>query len=355
MRVSRWIVILVALALALTGCGNGGEEAEGEVAGGDEAAGGEEVVPDAGGELESNTLRVAFASEPDFTQIMNFKWLDDMREQDGIEVKELFFDSSQDAFRALVAGEAEIAVGTILSAIALVQEGGEDVKVIASDLKAPDYLLIATPEVESLEDLEGKKVGISTPGDISDTLTRVVLKREGVEVPKVNFLQVGGTSARMSALLEGQIAAGAAHAAEGLSAVEQGLQNLFAYGKAVPDYLQHGLIVKQDWLDANPNLAQATVNRFVDATRWAADNKAEYIAMSEQYVEGLSESARDQAYEIFQEIGMFAVNGGMSDKLLQNTLDIEQEVGSLAEDAPPIEEWSDPTFVERYLEENGEV
>lgn len=354
MRTARWIALLAVLCLALVACGgsdgNEGEsnETESEATGSQDGEGGT-------GAPESDTLRVAFASEPDFTQIMNFKWLEDLRTQDNLEVEELFFDSSQDAFRALVAGEADIAVGTILSAIALVQEGGENVKVIASDLKAPDYLMVTTPDIGSLEDLKGKKVGISTPGDISDTLTRVVLSREGIDPAEVDFLQIGGTSARMAALLEGQISGGAAHAAEGLSAVEQGLKNTFAYGEAVPDYLQHGVIVKQDWLDANPNLAQITVNRFVDATRWAADNKDAYIAMSEEYVEGLSESARDQAYDIFIKIGMFAVNGGMSDDLLTNTLEIEQEVGSLGEDAPGPGEWADPSFVERYLEENGEV
>ena len=305
------------------------------------------------GEPEIDTLRVGFASQPDFTQVMNFKWLDDL-EAAGITVEDNYFESSQDAFRALVAGEVDVAVGTLLSAILLVQESGEGVKVIASDLKAPDYLLISQPEISSLSELEGARVGISTPGDISDTLTRVVLDREGVDVEAVNFVQIGGTGARMAALLEGQIEAGPAHAAEGLTAAEEGLANLFAYGNAVPDYLQHGLIVTDEFIDANPNLTQTMVDLFVESTRWANDNKDEYIELSNETVEGPSDDARDQAYEIFQEIEMFAINGGMSEDLLQNTLSVEQEVGTLGDDAPALEEWSDPSFVESYLERFGE-
>lgn len=347
-------VLLASLIAA--GCGDdGGEEQTADTTAVTVDSGQEEAAGREGGELESETIRVAFASEPDFTQVSNFRWLDQLREQDGLEVEELYFESSQDAFRALIAGEADVAVGTILSAISLVQEAGESVKLIAADLKATDYLLISTPEIESLEDLRGQKVGISTPGDVSDTLTRVVLKREGVDPAEVQFLQIGGTSARMSGLLENQIAAGAAHAAEGLTAVEQGLKNLFVYGEAVPDYLQHGVIVKDEFIDANPNLTQLMVDRFIDSTRWAAENREEYIELSKEKVEGPSDAARDEAYEIFLDIDMFAVNGGMDDAILENTVAIEQEVGTLGEDVPAIDEWADATFVEHYLEENGEL
>lgn len=351
-------VLLMLLALVVVACSSGAaspsaNQAEPSTAASEPAkstAPSEAAEP---GEPETDTVRVAFASQPDFTQVMNFKWLEDM-EAAGLTIEDNYFESSQDAFRALVAGEADVAVGTLLSAILLVQETGEGVKVIASDLQAPDYLLISQPDVGSLADLEGQRVGISTPGDISDTLTRVVLNREGVDVDAVDFVQIGGTGARMAALLEGQIEAGPAHAAEGLTAAEEGLQNLFAYGNAIPDYLQHGLIVTDDWIAENPNLTQIMVDLFVDSTRWANDSKEDYIAASADSVEGPSDAARDQAYDIFQEISMFAVNGGMSTDLLENTVAVEKEVGTLGDDAPPLEEWADQSFVESYLERNGE-
>lgn len=357
-------IVLVLLALLVGACGpatsTGGQSsapAESEPATESEepasASPAESGAPEVACERVTGSLRVAFASQPDFTQVMNFKWLQDLEDL-GLSVEDNYFESSQDAFRALVAGEADVAVGTLLSAILLVQETGEGVKVIASDLQAPDYLLISQQDIGSLADLEGKRVGISTPGDISDTLTRVVLDREGVNVDAVNFVQIGGTSARMSALLEGQIEAGPAHAAEGLTAAEEGLKNLFAYGNAVPDYLQHGLIVSDGWISENGDLAQCAVDVFVETIRWADDNKDEYIELSLQTVEGPSETARDEAYEIFKEIDMFAVNGGMSRDLLENTVAIEQEVGTLGDDVPAIEEWTDPTFVEDYLARFGE-
>lgn len=360
LRVTVLFSLIALLVAACTTASSPGATGEASAAAESEPAESAEAMESAAateaagpGEPETDTVRVAFASQPDFTQVMNFKWLEDM-EAEGLTVEDDYFESSQDAFRALVAGEADVAVGTLLSAILLVQEAGEGVKVIASDLKAPDYLLISQPDIESLSDLEGGRVGISTPGDISDTLTRVLLDREGVDVDAVNFVQIGGTGARMSALLEGQIDAGAAHAAEGLTAAEEGLKNLFAYGNAIPDYLQHGLIVTDDWIAENPNLTQLMVDLFVESVRWADDNEDEYIELSLETVEGPSDTARDEAYDIFKDIEMFAVNGGMSMELLENTVAVEQEVGTLGDDAPPVEEWADPSFVESYLERFGE-
>lgn len=355
----RLSVLLVLVAIIAAACTTSSSPSPSEAATESEPAASEAPASAAPseaagpGEPETDTIRVGFASQPDFTQVMNFKWLDDL-EAEGFTVEDNYFESSQDAFRALVAGEVDVAVGTLLSAILLVQESGEGVKVIASDLQAPDYLLISQSDITSLDQLEGARVGISTPGDISDTLTRVVLNREGIDVEAVDFVQIGGTGARMAALLEGQIEAGPAHAAEGLTAAEEGLSNLFAYGTAVPDYLQHGLIVTDEWISSNPNLTQIMVDLFVESTRWANDSKEDYIALSADTVEGPSDAARDQAYDIFQEISMFAVNGGMTEELLQNTVDIEKEVGTLGDDAPPLEEWADPSFVENYLERFGE-
>jgi len=306
-----------------------------------------------GGGSETKTLRVAFASDPDFTQISNFKWIEDLK-ADGVEVKDLYFQSSQDAFRAMVAGEADVALGTVTSAILLNMSAGENVKVIASDLQAPDYILVTTPDVTSDTDLVGKRIGISTPGDVSDTLTRYVLGERGIDTSGIDFVEIGGTSARMQALLSNQISGGAAHAAEGLAAVAQGLNNLFPYGESIPDYLQHGLIVQQSWLDENKEFAQEIVDKFIDSTRWAAENKDGYIELSKDYVDGIDDSIRAQAYDIFTQINMFAVNGGMEDDQLNSTVDIEKQIGTFGDDkVPALDVWADASFVNDYLDRNG--
>jgi ABC-type nitrate/sulfonate/bicarbonate transport system substrate-binding protein len=307
------------------------------------------------GPTTPETIKIAFGSQPDFTQISNFKWIEDLESEYDVDVEELFFESSQDAFRAVVAGEADVTLGVVSTAMVLAATApGDSVKLIAADHQAPDYILVTTPDVKSDADLIGKRTGISTPGDVSDTLTRVVLEERGVDTSQIDFVEIGGTSARMQALLSDQISAGAAHAAEGLSAVAQGLNNAFAYGESVPGYLQHGLMAPQAWLDENPEFAQTLVDTFIDSTRWAAENPEEYIEFSQDHVEGIDGAVRQEAYDIFTSIDMFAVDGGMEEEQLTTTAEIEQRVGTFGDDqAPELSAWTDVSYVEDYLARNG--
>jgi ABC-type nitrate/sulfonate/bicarbonate transport system substrate-binding protein len=305
-------------------------------------------------EDEPRTLRVAFGSQPDFTGVNNYKWIEDM-EADGVVVEQLFFESSQDAFRALVVGEADVAPTGIISAVLLNLSGGEDVRVIAADIQAPSYLLVSTADITSDEQLVGKQVGISTPGDVSDTLTRYVFGLRGIDTDAVEFVEIGGTGARLQALLQGQISAGIAHAAEGLTAIEQGdLNYLYSFGEYIPGYLQHGLMAMGPWIDENEEFAQYLVDGFIETTRWAADNKDEYIELSKKYIEGLDDDIRGQAYDIYMDAGIFGVNGGMDRDQLEGTIEIEESLGTFGNDSPPaIEVWADTRFVEDYLDRNG--
>lgn len=329
-------------ALLLAGCAAPG--------GGDEREDGDSTA-----ETSVETLRVGFASDPDFTQIANYKWLDELEQSQGITVEQSYFRSSQDSFRALVSGEVDMAFGTLSSGISLVAQGGDPILAIVSDLKAPDYILVATDTLESLDDLEGKRLGISTPGDISDTLTRVVLGREDVAVDTIQFLQIGGTSARMGALVSQQIDAGPAHAADGLAAVQQGgLKNLYSYGNSVSDYLQQVVFVNANWAAEHQEFVQRAVDSFIETVRWAATDKEGYIELAGEYVEGLDPEIASEAYDIFMDIEMFAVDGGVSEDLLNSTVDIEREVGTLTGDIPPLEDWADTSYVENYVAEHGE-
>lgn len=307
-------------------------------------------------EPERTSIRLAFQT-PDFTQIANFRFVEDLRAA-GIDVEFVAFEDVGILMRALVAEEVDFAItSAISSVIRLSEETGERLRILAADIQAADYVLVAQPDLTGLEDFVGtdRTVGISTPGDISDTLTRYVFQEAGHDPEEVNFVQVGGTSARMTAILNGQLDAGPAHAAEGITAANVGgLQLLVRYGEIIPNYQQHGFLASDDTIANNPVLIQLMVDKFIDSVRWAAENKDEYIALAEaELEEAFAPEVMDEAYEIFQSIGLFAVNGGMELELLEATVEVEQAVGSLPEEVPPVEEWTDPSFVEDYLERNG--
>jgi NitT/TauT family transport system substrate-binding protein len=304
------------------------------------------------GEPETRQITIGFTT-PDYAQVVPFRWIEELR-ADGWEIELAEFESGSVLNRALVADQVDFALASVLSGIQLAQETGGGTKIIASDNTVPDYIMLAPPSITAVSELAGKRLGISGPGDISDVLSRLALQRSGVNPDDVEIVQIGGTNARIAGIVSGQIEAGIAHAAEAYAAMEANeIHDILTIGTVVPDLLQRALLTSDEFIEQNPNTTQVLVDEFIDAIRWAADDKDAYIALSQEYIEGLSDDIRARAYDTFIEIGLFGVNGGLTQEALETVVELNQEIGQLDETAPAPEQWADLSFIESYLARNG--
>ena len=306
---------------------------------------------------ERTAVNMVVASSPDFTQISLPKWQDLVAES-GIELSLEHVEATDNALRAVVSGAADIYVGSLTPLIRAVQETGVDLKLIAIDSQATDYIFGAQEDVADLEDLAGRPVAIGSAGDLTESVIRAATARAGFPdlADELEFVPIGGTPARVAALLSGQVDMSPLHAPDGITAMAEDptLKSLLTAADHLDNYLQTGLITSQGFIDENPVLTQLLVDRFLEANRWAADNKDEYIDLADEVVPDLSREVRSQSYDTFQEIGLFAVNGGMKADQLEAFVETVKSTGGLPEDAPPPSEWSDSSFVEDYLARNGE-
>ena len=93
----------------------------------------------------------------------------------GLKFENIFIRGSAQNLTALATDEVQFtycaADGTI-PALAT----GIDVKLVASPLVKLPYVLVARKEIRRPEDLKGKSIGIARAGDLSDRLSRAVVK-----------------------------------------------------------------------------------------------------------------------------------------------------------------------------------
>lgn len=306
------------------------------------------------GPPESTTLKIGVDGLPDFGNVGIFHWVAELKSMYGIDAQIIDLGSTAGPFRAMVSGNVDILLDTPDAGINLDIQSPKTVTMIASEDQRSDYVLLSTPDINTLSDLVGKKVGIQDPGSGSESLTKAALKAAGVDISQIQFVQVGGTSARIAAMISGKIQAGAAHIPDALDAVAKGgLKQLAQIGSVIGPYEFHTLWSTPTWLTAHPKLAQIAVNLFVDSNRWEADNKAGYIALSEPNVTGLSDSIRTTTYDAYTKLGYFAVNGGMDAASINSTIAVEQGVGNLPATMPDLSTWTDPSYVLNYLAANG--
>jgi ABC-type nitrate/sulfonate/bicarbonate transport system substrate-binding protein len=307
--------------------------------------------------LESTTLKVAKAGDHAFDDVSIGYWIQLMKDKYGVTVVYDNTSATDVSLRAAVSGADDMAVAMSLTGLVqLVQQSGTDARLIAADTAASDYFIVSQSSIQTVSDLTGKTEGISAPGDASELVSHLCLNDLGFDYSTLKIVQIGGTSARVAALLAGQIDIGAAHVADANAAVaaSNGKLRLFQdCGKVVGNYPVTGMVTTGAWLQSHPNLAQAAVNGYIDAMRWAAANKDAYITFAKTWVPDMDPTQMPAAYDYFKSVGFWPVNGGIDTSEVETYLGYAAQAGVLTGKIPPTTQWVDQTYVNNYLAANG--
>ena len=125
-------------------------------------------------------------------------------QKNGIDAEVLYLESAL-VRTALIAGEIAFGgmSGTTMAAPRL---QGADTILIASFLNSLQYRLVVRPEIRTVADLKGKRVGVAGFGLGAHRGAQIILAKLGLNPDTdVIMLQIGGDPTRMSALLGGTI------------------------------------------------------------------------------------------------------------------------------------------------------
>ena len=119
-------------------------------------------------------------------------------------------------------------------------------------------------DIQTVDDLKGKKVGVSTLGSSSDTATRISLRAKGLNPDTdVNIVAVGSLENRMAAMTNGAVDAGLGSPPETIALEDGGLHPLFDLSTIDMPPLAQCLIVKRSTMTSQRDLVQRVVNAMV--------------------------------------------------------------------------------------------
>ena len=107
---------------------------------------------------------------------------------------------------------------------------GLPLRVVFAPLRRPTYALYAKPEIRTIAELEGKRVGISSYGSGPDLLLRDVLKKRMADGgKKVTILAVGSGTERYIACKTNIVDAAILSSPVTLTAKQEGYRELFSF------------------------------------------------------------------------------------------------------------------------------
>ncbi len=153
------------------------------------------------GEDERKKIRLAYDGVGAATAVA---WVGNganLFKQHKIEVEEIFIqDPSIGGIQALLGIDLFLASGNPVLAVQPII-GGQDIVFLGAHVYITNYRFGVSPEINSIKQLKGKKIGMSRLGGRSDLIARVVLRRVGIDpVQEVEMVTVGYSPARAAAL-----------------------------------------------------------------------------------------------------------------------------------------------------------
>ena len=125
-------------------------------------------------------------------------------EKYGIDADMIYISSGPTTVQALLGGDVIGGIAATNAFIAAVLRGAPLISVL-STANRPYHRFWVQPEITRMEDLKGKTIGVTRFGSVTDNLTRMVLKKYGLE-NAVGVRQMGGTVEVSAAFQKKQIA-----------------------------------------------------------------------------------------------------------------------------------------------------
>jgi NitT/TauT family transport system substrate-binding protein len=183
----------------------------------------------------------------------------------GIEVAPIFMGGSPLINSAILAGEFPIGFtggGGVVSS----RLGGSDLLVIGTPLPVLTIDGWARPEIKSIADLRGKRVGVTRIATSSYFAGVSMLDSAGIKPNEVTFIQNGGVGESMAALLGGRVDVSMIGYPFGLRAKKEGFHMLFRPADTEYGFFPTAVITaRESWLK-DPKNRRTAVN-FLRALR----------------------------------------------------------------------------------------
>ncbi len=192
-------------------------------------------------------------------------------EANGANVELKWFDGYIASMEALAAGQLDGNCQALNDTISFAADAvNGEVAVLVNDNSAGNDKIIVTQDINTIQDLKGKKVAIEE-GVVDDFLLTLALEENGMSRDDVEILPLE-TGAAAAAFAAGQADAVGAFPPFWLTALErEGSKELITsaeYPGAIPDLL----VVTQTVIDEQPDQVQALVNTWFDILAFMEEN-----------------------------------------------------------------------------------
>ncbi len=177
---------------------------------------------------------------------------------------------------------------------------GADLVYILGLLDKLNYQLVTRSDIKSVEQLKGKRFGVSRFGSSADFGLRALLKRLGLDPAKdVSILQIGDEPTRMAAVLSGNIDGSVANAPFGTEAERLKLNVLADSVKMDIPFFNTGILGSKRHMDREEGKVLNFLRAYLEAIKILKTEKEYSIGALARFTRVQNLKAVQEGYEYF--------------------------------------------------------
>ena len=177
---------------------------------------------------------------------------------------------------------------------------GADIVYMLGLLDKLNYQLVTRPEIKSVEQLKGRKLGVSRFGSSADFGLRALLKRLGIDPGKdVSILQIGDEPSRIAAIMSGNIEGTVANAPFGIEAERLKLNVIADSVKMGIPFFNTGLLGSKRYLDKQDAKVLNFLRAYLEAIKILKTEKEYSVKALAQFTRVQNLKAVQEGYDYF--------------------------------------------------------
>ena len=226
--------------------------------------------------------RVAWTS---FASNMSGTWVareEGLFRKNGLEVELVHIASTSRAIQTLLAGELAYTYMDGRTAVQATLKGA-DVAIVAGVANRLVFSFMARSEIKTFNDLKGKKIGITRLGSSTHSVTLWVMNRFGLKSDDYQLMQLVDVPNIFTAMMAGQIDAGALSPPTNFRGRKVGLTELIDLSKEGPEYVSVAIGSTRSFLKNNEEMTRRFVRGYSEGVLFLKANKAAGIKAIQKY------------------------------------------------------------------------
>ena len=266
--------------------------------------------------------------------------------EEGLEPELIFIKAAQ-TIPAMLAGGIDFGTATGTAVAAAVN--GIDVRVVFALTDKPSFDLIAAPSITNLQQMRGKKIGITAFGALAEILARHIFLANKIPTEQITFLPLGTSDVLYVALKAGTIDATMLQIPQTFLAVDEGFRKL-ASGADVYRAVQGGLTTTKATISERPELVSKTIRATQRALRLIRKRQEIRHGIHQRALSRSGQGPRPPRRPIYEAaLEYYLQSGAVDEKLQREMIAVAAQRIKPKEIAPP-ERVFDFSFAQKVAE-----